>query len=255
MTIAIVAAMPEELAPLRARLVAASSHQHGAVSVERGRLGGREVALAATGDGARNARAGVAELLGASGAAALVVLGVSGALHPELGTADLVVASRVTDEDGTAREADAAWLAAATHATGGRPAVIVSARRIADSAGEKRRLAEQAGAGLAVVDLESAVYVAAAEARAIPWVVLRAVSDRADENLPALLNRSLDAGGAVNRGRVLRGLFGDPGALPQLLALRKRVARCAEVLARAAEAALPALPTLPARAPARGDAA
>jgi len=66
------------------------------------------------------------------------------------------------------------------------------------------------------------------------------VSDRADESLPALLNRSIDGGGAVNRGRVLRGLLGDPGALPQLLALRKRVGQCAEVLARAAEAALPA---------------
>jgi adenosylhomocysteine nucleosidase len=248
MTIAIVAAMPEELAPLRARLVGSTRTQQGAVVVERGRLGGREVALAATGDGARNARAGVAELLAACGAEALVVLGVSGALSPDLATADLIVASRVTDEDGRAREADADRVAAATRATGGRRAVVMSARRIADSAGEKRRLAEQAGAGLAVVDLESAAYVAAAEARAIPWVVLRAVSDRADENLPALLNRSLDSGGAVNRGRVLRGLFADPGALPQLLALRKRVGQCAEVLARAAEAALPAC------APARGAA-
>jgi nucleoside phosphorylase len=240
MTIAIVAAMPEELAPLRARLTAATRAQRGGVVVERGRLGGREVALAATGDGARNARAGVAELLAAAAPAALVVLGVSGALSPELAPADLVVASRVTDEEGRSREADAARVAAATRATGGRSAVVMSARRIADSADEKRRLAQQAGAGLAVVDLESAAYVAAAEAASIPWVVLRAVSDRADESLPGLLNRSLDAGGAVNRGRVLRGLFTDPGALPQLLALRKRVGQCAEVLARAAEAALPA---------------
>jgi nucleoside phosphorylase len=244
MTIAIVAAMPEELAPLRARLVAASTRQHGALAVERGRLAAEEVALAATGDGARNARAGVDALLAASGAEALVVVGVSGALSPELATADLVVGSRITDEDGTTREADAARVAAATRATGGRAAVIVSARRIADSADEKRRLARQAGSGLAVVDLESAAYVAAAEARAIPWVVLRAVSDRADEDLPALLNRSLDSGGAVNRGRVLRGLLGDPGALTQLLALRKRVGRCAEVLARAALAVLPACRTM-----------
>jgi hypothetical protein len=38
---------------------------------------------------------------------------------------------------------------------------------------------------------------------------------------------------------VLRGLLGDPGALPVLLTLRKRVAECALVLAHAAEAALP----------------
>ncbi len=243
MTIAIVAAMPEELAPLRARLSGPVRQQPTSVSpvvVERGRLGGHDVALATTGDGARNAREGVAALLGASGARALVVIGVSGALSPELATADLVVASRVIDEEGRGHEADAESVAAATRATGGRAAVIVSARRIADSVDEKRRLAQQAGGGLAVVDLESASYVAAAEAAGIPWLVLRAVSDTAGEALPPLLNRSLDAGGAVSRGRVLRGLLGDPGALPVLLTLRKRVAECALVLARAAEAALPA---------------
>jgi adenosylhomocysteine nucleosidase len=243
MTIAIVAAMPEELAPLRARLsgpLRAQPTSLRALVVERGRLGGHEVALAATGDGARNAREGVAALLAASGARALVVIGVSGALSPELATADLIVASRVTDEEGCLREADAQSVAAATRATGGRAAVIVSARRIADSVDEKRRLAQQAGGGLAVVDLESASYVAAADAAGLPWLVLRAVSDTAGEALPPLLNRSLDAGGGVSRGRVLRGLLGDPGALPLLLTLRKRVAECALVLARAAEATLPA---------------
>jgi adenosylhomocysteine nucleosidase len=243
MTIAIVAAMPEELAPLRARLSGPPRTQTTSLRslvVEHGRLGGHDVALAATGDGARNAREGVVALLGASGARALIVIGVSGALSPELATADLVVASRVTDEEGRMREADAESLGAATRATGGRAAVIMSARRIADSVDEKSRLAKQAGGGLAVVDLESASYVAAAELAGIPWIVLRAVSDTAGEALPPLLNRSLDDGGAVSRGRVLRGLLGDPGALPHLLTLRKRVAACALVLARAAEAALPA---------------
>ena len=243
MTIAIVAAMPEELAPLRARLsgpVRTQPTSLRALVVERGRLGGHDVALAATGDGARNAREGVAALLDSSGARALVVIGVSGALSPELATADLVVATRVVDAEGRAHEADAEAATAAAHATGARAAVIMSARRIADSVAEKRRLAQQAGGGLAVVDLESASYVAAADGAGIPWIVLRAVSDTAGEALPALLNRSLDAGGAVSRGRVLRGLLGDPGALPLLLTLRKRVAECALVLARAAEAALPA---------------
>jgi adenosylhomocysteine nucleosidase len=243
MPIAIVAAMPEELAPLRARLSGQPRTQTTSLRslvVEHGRLGGHDVALAATGDGARNAHAGVVALLGASGARALIVIGVSGALSPELATADLVVASRVTDEDGRVREADIESVAAAARATGGRAAVIVSARRIADSVAEKRRLAQEAGPNLAVVDLESASYVGAAEAAGIPWIVLRAVSDTAGEALPPLLNRSLDAGGAVSRGRVLRGLLGDPGALPHLLMLRKRVAECALVLARAAEAALPA---------------
>jgi hypothetical protein len=52
--IAIVAAMPEEIAPLRARL-------------DRGRLGGQEVEIVVTGDGARNARAGANRTLASGG--------------------------------------------------------------------------------------------------------------------------------------------------------------------------------------------
>lgn len=233
MTLAIVAAMPEEVAPLRARLAA-------------GRLGGRAVEIAVTGDGARNARAGAEALLRRGGFQSLLVLGVSGALTPDLQTADLIVAARVRDEEGRAHDAPGAQVAAVAQATGARAALVLSARKIADTLDEKTRLARAAAAEAdgrpAVVDLESAAYVAAAEQAGLPWLVLRAISDTAGEALPAILNRSADASGSVNRGRVLRGLFSDPGALPQLLALRKRVGQCSEVLARAAEAAARMLP-------------
>jgi adenosylhomocysteine nucleosidase len=227
--IAIVAAMPEEVAPLRARL-------------QGGRLDGQDVRIAVTGDGARNARAGAEELLAAGSTHALLVLGVSGALTPELATADLIVGARVQDEEGRSHQAAGAQVAALARATGGRPALVMSARKIADTVAEKTRLARAAAAEAdghpAVVDLESAAYVGAAERAGVPWIVLRAVSDTAGEALPAILNRSADSSGSVNRGRVLRGLFSDPGALPHLLALRKRVAQCADVLARAAGAAV-----------------
>jgi adenosylhomocysteine nucleosidase len=223
--IAIVAAMPEEVAPLRARLA-------------QGRPGGPPVEIAVTGDGARNARAGAEALLARGRFDRLLVVGVSGALTPDLGTADLIVGARIRDEAGRAHDAAGAEVARVAQATGGRPALVLSARKIADTVEEKTRLARDAAAEAdgrpAVVDLESAAYVAAAEQAGVPWTVLRAVSDTAAEALPAILNRSADAAGSVNRGRVLRGLFSDPGALPQLLALRKRVAACADVLARAA---------------------
>ncbi len=227
--IAIVAAMPEEVAPLRARLVG-------------GRLRGQDVAIEVTGDGARNARNGAEVLLARRKFDALVVLGVSGALTPALATADLIVGARVRDEEGRAHDASGAQVTALAQATGGRPALVMSARKIADSVEEKTRLARlaelEADGRPAVVDLESAAYVAAASAAHVPWIVLRAVSDTAGEALPGILNRSADSSGSVNRGRVLRGLFSDPGALPHLLALRKRVTQCADVLARAAEAAV-----------------
>jgi adenosylhomocysteine nucleosidase len=239
--IAVVAAMPEELAPLRARLTGMAQARAGSHSIERGWLNGRRVVLATTGDGAANARAGLAELLAGGPVDGLIVIGVAGALSAGLPSGALVVGSRVIDEGGRSFAADVDQVAAVARATGGRPGVVVSAGRIADSPSEKQRLARLAdvGAGAAVVDLESATYLAAATAAGVPWLVLRSVSDTADEALPGLLNQSRDGGGAVRRGQVLWGLLRQPQALPFLLTLRGRVARCAEALAAAVAAALP----------------
>jgi nucleoside phosphorylase len=250
--IAVVAAMPEELAPLRGRLTdrvsedgprPAAQARAGRLSIERGWLNGRRVLLAATGDGAANARAGLSELLAGGPVDGLIVIGVAGALSAGLPSGALVVGSRVIDEGGRSFAADLDQVAAVARATGGRPGVVVSAGRIADSTSEKQRLAGLTGAGVgagaAVVDLESATYLAAAVAAGVPWLVLRSVSDTADEALPELLNQSRDGGGGVRRGQVLLGLLRQPQALPFLLTLRGRVARGAEALAAAVVAALP----------------
>jgi adenosylhomocysteine nucleosidase len=214
----VLAALPEELAALRTAPL------------------GPEMTLAVTGDGERNARDGAAALIAELRPASLIVVGVAGALSPGLGPGELVVARRIVREGRAACDA-APPLVAAARAAGARPAVVVSAARLADTVDEKRRLyalANADGAGEpAVVDLESAAYVEAARAAGVPWLVLRAVSDTADETLPPLLNHSLDDGGALRRGRVLVRLVGQPSALPQLLELRRRVRVCAEVLARA----------------------
>src|SRR3954449_5266526 len=64
---AIIAAMPEEVAPLRARLIGARRlpGRSGASPAEivLGHLDGVPIALAVTGDGARHAREGIAALL------------------------------------------------------------------------------------------------------------------------------------------------------------------------------------------------
>jgi adenosylhomocysteine nucleosidase len=235
--------MPEELAPLRARVMGSVRSRAGGLEIERGWLNGRPVVLAATGDGAANARAGVGELLAGGPVDGLIVIGVAGALSAGLPRGALVVGSRVIDEGGRSFAAEGDQVAAVARATGGRAGVVVSAGRIADSAAEKQRLARMAdagaGAGAAVVDLESATYLAAATAAGVPWLVLRSVSDTADEALPELLNRSRDGGGAVRRGQVLFGLLRQPQALPFLLTLRGRVARGAAALATAVAAALP----------------
>lgn len=247
----VVSAMPEEIAPLRAR--------------GGGPVGGQSVTFGATGDGERNARQGLAALLAARSGdgpvGRLLALGVAGGLSPELREGDLVVAERVIPE-GRPHEvlvADPAVVRWVADVTGARPGVIVSAQQIADSVEGKRRLlalaaggpATSASSGAAVVDLESASYAGAAHHMRLPWIMLRAVSDPADEALPALLNRCRDDGGAVRRGAVARALLTEPAALPVLLTLRRRVRAASEKLAVAVEALLRAAETGPlaARAP------
>ena len=249
---AIVGAMPEEVAPLRARLQDAR-RVPGGHDVVAGRLDGIAVALAVTGDGARNARDGISALFSRVEVDRVIAIGVAGALSADLSEGALVIAAEVLPEGGGPSDvlrADERLIADAARATGARRALVMTANRIADTPAERRRLLDlalsartppgpgQDAVSTAVVDLESASYAAAAVRAGIPWIVLRAVSDTADEGLPALLNHSRDAGGAVRRASVVRGLLGDPSVLPVLLGLRRRVQRCAGVLDRAATALL-----------------
>jgi adenosylhomocysteine nucleosidase len=248
---AIVAAMDEELGPLRERLRGRTpvALQGDPRRVTLGLLGHTPVALMATGDGERNARRGLPALLAALPARRVLVVGIGGALSPGLGIASIVVGDCVVDErDGSVRRAPAALARAVERTCVGPRGVVVTAQRIADTPADKQRLAALAAFTndprsdvAAVVDLESAAFAAEAERAGVPWLVLRAVSDTSAEALPALLNRSRDDGGAVRRGRVALGLLSAPHALPRLLELRARVRICAGDLARAVEVTVAAL--------------
>jgi adenosylhomocysteine nucleosidase len=242
----IVAAMEEEVVGVQARIVDARPAFLRGARVSLGWLGGARVALAVTGDGERNARRGLAGLLAAQPVDRIIVVGVAGGLSAPLEAGSLVIGCRAINEaDGSVYGADTALVDVAARACGAHRGVAVTATRIADTAGEKRRLLELAIATLpddqgparlrAVVDLESAAYAAAATRADLPWMVLRAVSDTAADAVPALLNRSRDDGGAVRRASVVRNLLTDPRALLPLLELRERVRSCASRLADAVE--------------------
>jgi adenosylhomocysteine nucleosidase len=252
---AIVAAMGEEIAPLRARLVGGRTVAVAGAQVTTGRLGDVPVALIVTGDGDRKARQGLTAALATLRVRRLLVVGVAGGLSANLEVGALVVCSRVIGEiESRVHDPDAALTSLAVRVSGARRGVAITAGRIADTAEDKRRLLAMAKIGapgapgrrdagelVAIVDLESSVFAEVAARAGVPWTVLRAVSDRADESVPALLNRCRDEGGSVRRGLVAWKLLTNVGTLPRLLALGGRVRRCAHVLARAVELMLGAL--------------
>ena len=233
----VLAALPDEMRVLQAML-ADMRLLVGERTVWRGRWRGRDVALAVTGDGDRNARVGAAAVLRRVRPRAVIAIGVAGALSPALATGELLVAHRVMREHGDAWQAPPPWLAGAAGLAGARPAAFISAPRIAATVADKQRLLSLTDARapglMAAVDLESAAFAAAAVGHGLPWLILRAISDTAAEELPPLLNRCLDDGGAIRRGMLAARLFSQPSTLTRLLQLRQRVRACAAVLATAA---------------------
>lgn len=193
--------------------------------VERGRIGGFEGVVAVTGDGARNARRGLEALLADVRPSSVIVAGVAGGLTPGLQPGDVVVAERVVGDGGARPLVACPAGVALAEERGARRGVVVTCDRLLDSVEAKARVARTVGEATAVADLESAEYVGSVDARGVPWLVLRAVSDTSDESLPSFLNECHDEGGAIDRSRVATKILSHPGALPTLLGLRERVRR------------------------------
>ncbi|HEV3460379.1 MAG TPA: hypothetical protein VHG32_27870 [Thermoanaerobaculia bacterium] len=212
-----------------------------------GRLAGQDVALMATGDGPA-AAAGLEALLAAMRPRRLLVVGVAGGLTPGLAEGTLVAARRVVDAGGrrVPQDPDASWLHAAL-AGGAVAGTAVSTDQILADPAARQAVLRQALAAddlaAATVDLESAAYARVAAAWALPYLVVRAVLDPAEEVLPLDFEACRDASGRISNARVVLRALSRPRSLGQLWRLRARVragaARLGE-LARRLVAATPA---------------
>jgi adenosylhomocysteine nucleosidase len=207
----------------------------------KGRISGAPVLLGMSGDGAVRASASVSFFLEEFPVSLLVGAGAAGALVTSLRPKEVVVAARVVDETGETPAPDTALVARAV-ALGATRATIVSTRRPACSWKEKKEVAARVSGpelAAAVVDMESAAWARTAASHGIPWLILRAVSDSFEEELPAFLASCLSPDGSMNRAAVARRIALPPSALPTLLGVRRRVRAGAEAIGRFLERLLP----------------
>ena len=186
------------------------------------RLGNHEILAVANGAGAHRAASALAAAAALFLPDAVISTGFCGAVDPALSLADVVVATAVVSSD---RRYDALPVSStAAHHTG----VVCSIDRVAQTAGEKRRL--RVGGAIAV-EMEAAGVAARARALGLPFYCVKVVTDLADETMANDFNAALRADGHFDTMVLLRGALRRPLArLPELCRLWQRSVRAASVL-------------------------
>ncbi len=174
------------------------------------------------------AGAAAAALIGA-GAKALVSFGLAGGLDSSLRPGTLVIPTAVLS-DQERLPADTALVEAFGGTTGH---TLLAGAQVVATAADKRRLHQQTGAH--AIDLESGPVARVARAYNLPFVVLRAICDPAENGLPDAALVALDASGRIDLAAIVRSLLRHPGQLPGLLLLARDSASARRTLIRLAE--------------------
>ncbi len=187
------------------------------------------------------ARRGVTAALDERRPDAVLIAGVCGGLDPSLAPGALILARRVVSEGQPELAPDGALFEAA------RRALRASGLQFASSTlltadrplGTRREKTDAWNAhGAAGVDMETYGVVAAVQARAIPWIALRAVLDPAREALPREL---LDWRGEDDERAIVRRIGRRPVAWPAYARLALQMRRALHALVRGVPAAADAI--------------
>lgn len=156
-----------------------------------------------------------AQALVQEGAQGLVSFGLAGGLKPGLVPGTIVVPTSVM-EGNRVFPADYALMAFLGGSTG---APIYAGQKIAETAHDKALIYRRAHPD--AIDLESGAVARVAQARGLPFAVLRAVADPWDADLPPVATVAMKDDGGLDFGAIALGLLRRPRQIPALIALGK----------------------------------
>jgi adenosylhomocysteine nucleosidase len=166
----------------------------------------------------------------------LVSFGLAGALAPELRIGDVIVSTDVI-------AADKRWWAARqfrdqiadlARGIGARQGAVFGAEATLATAAQKSRAWNETRAS--AVDLESDIVAGIATSAGIPFVVVRAISDTAQRELPPAALIPLSADGTPKLARVLGSVLRRPGQVAALIGLARDARTALSALAGPARA-------------------
>ena len=193
----IMGAMPDEVDQLCARLSGVEVQQYAGVEYHQGRLGDKEVVVCCAGMGKANAAATTQVLCGKFGAQAIIFSGIAGNMSEEIGIGDVVVGKEVCYHDAEVSmicqsapflksyTGDPALVQAALDACAALGVKAIAGRiatgdTFVGDAATKKSIEEKCHPDC--VEMEGAAVSQVAARNEVPCVVLRAMSDNADES-------------------------------------------------------------------------
>jgi adenosylhomocysteine nucleosidase len=176
-----------------------------------------DVRVLITGMGARNAEHSVRQALTELRPSRVFTCGFAGALNPALQAGDVVCA----------RE---------TPVANAKPVLFAWAERVAVTAADKARL--RASTNADAVEMESAVIAHVCRDAGVDCLILRAISDTADEDLPLDFNALMTREQKLIWGKLALAILCAPHKIPALLRLGRNSALAARRLAEALAAAI-----------------
>jgi adenosylhomocysteine nucleosidase len=241
-TIGLIAAMPEEIKPLLARVGPYRKESIASFNLFRFTVAGQRVCLIESGMGTAKGAAAAQALIDAVNPTVIVNFGFAGAVTPGPAVGDLVTAERLffqrdlslTEEYGLDRDLTELTATTLAKECGGKPfqvyrgACITAGRIVA-----KAKLAGALPPGVVnpLLEMETAAVARVAARSKVPLIAVRAVSDGADEELGFSLEELTDAELNVRIARVLLTVVRKPRIIPQLLRLAKNAGRAGKNLA------------------------
>ncbi len=142
----------------------------------------------------------------------IISFGFAGALDEALKLGDWVIGERVSGACEAA--CDPAWSRAlAARLPGARFGAFYADGRLIAEANEKRMLGAK---GLIAADMESHITAQVAADRALPFAIIRCISDEASHVLPPAIAHAMRPDGGVDGWAMLRSVLREPQQVPNL---------------------------------------
>ena len=180
--------------------------------------GGRDIKIAVTGMGTRNAERALKHALEMYSPARVFTCGFAGALNPALRIGEVVFDRQSTPPDTTAQLVSC----------GAKPATFHCTKFVVVTAAAKTQLLKETGAD--AVEMESQVIHSLCADRHVPCVTLRAISDTASEDLPLDFNALLNAEEQLSAAKLAFAILRSPHRIPALMRLGRNSAHAARKL-------------------------